>query len=121
MVIILLGGVSVSQLSDEQIELIKSVYKKNKSIIKTAKITKFSNVTINKYVKYISCKDTRSRYCINKINQIDLTNNCIIKTWDKPSLASKELEINLSEICRVAKGELKQAGGFGWKYTAVKI
>ena len=30
---------------------------------------------------------------------------------------AKELNISLSEICRVAKAELRQAGGYKWEYV----
>ncbi|GAA0082902.1 hypothetical protein [Clostridium sp. CTA-6] len=106
----------MSKLKSKEIDYILDTYKKLKSIEKTAKETGFSKITVNKYVRDISSTDKRSRYCKNKISQIDVNTNEIIKEWNKPSIAAKELNINPAEICRVLKGELKQAGGYSWKY-----
>lgn len=106
----------MSLLKKEEIEYIEKTYEKVKSIHKTAEITGFSKNTVNKYVKFKSSQDKRSRYKENTINQINLSDNSIISEWFKPSLAAKELNINVAEICRVLNGELKQAGGFGWIY-----
>ncbi|NFH40744.1 hypothetical protein [Clostridium sporogenes] len=106
----------MSKLKSKEIDYILDTYKKLKSIEKTAKETGFSKITVNKYVRDISSTDKRSRYCKNKISQIDVNTNEIIKEWNKPSIAAKELNINPAEICRVLKGELKQAGGYSWRY-----
>lgn len=106
----------MSKLKSKEIDYIVDTYKRLKSIEKTAKETGFSKITVNKYVRDISSTDKRSRYCKNKISQIDVNTNEIIKEWNKPSIAAKELNINPAEICRVLKGELKQAGGYNWKY-----
>lgn len=104
----------MSKLKNEEIDLIVNTYKEIKSIRKTAEITGFSVNTVNKYVMDISKHDIRSRNCKNEILQINLRDNSILREWSKPSAASKELKISSAEICRVLKGELKQAGGFGW-------
>ncbi|HCL4447254.1 hypothetical protein EJM73_09105 [Clostridium botulinum] len=106
----------MSKLKSKEIDYIVDTYKRLKSIEKTAKETGFSKITVNKYVRDISSTDKRSRYCKNKISQIDVNTNQTIKEWNKPSIAAKELNINPAEICRVLKGELKQAGGYSWKY-----
>lgn len=110
----------MSKLIKQEIEYIEKVYRDVKSIQKTADITGFSTMTVNKYVKHISCLNPKSRDCKNTIYQIDLTTKEIIKEWEKPSIAAKELNINPAEITRVAKGELKQAGNFGWEYKFKK-
>lgn len=107
----------MSKLKGEEIDYIVDTYKEVKSIIKTAEITGFSKITVNRYVRDISSKDKHSRDCKNPVNQINLKTGQIIKPWDKPNHAAKELNINLAEIVRVLSGELKQAGGFGWKYV----
>ncbi|MBN1058590.1 hypothetical protein FDB23_03070 [Clostridium botulinum] len=106
----------MSKLKNKEIDYIVDTYKEVKSIVKTVEITGFSKITVNKYVREISSLDKRSRNCKNLIQQINLQTGGIIKVWTKPRHAAKELKINLAEIVRVAKGELKQAGGFGWKY-----
>lgn len=106
----------MSKLRKEEVEYIEEVYRDVKSIKRTAEITGFSTMTVNKYVKHISCLNPRSRDCKNPIYQINLETKEIIKEWEKPSIAAKELNINPAEITRVAKGELKQAGGFTWEY-----
>ena len=110
----------MSKLRREEISYIEEVYRDVKSIKKTSEITGFSTLTVNKYVKHISSLNPRSRYCKNPIHQINLETKEIIKEWDKPSIAARELSINPAEITRVAKGELKQAGSFSWKYKFKK-
>lgn len=110
----------MSLLKPNEVEYIEEVYRTVKSIAKTAEITGYCKLTVNKYVKYMSSLDPRSRDCINTVLQINLDTNEIIKEWDKPSIAAKELKINPAEICRVCKGELRQAGGFGWVYKINK-
>ena len=107
----------MSKLKSNEIDYIIETYKKLKSIEKTAKETGFSKVTVNKYVIDMSSKDKRSKNCLNRIKQLDLKTNEIIKVWNKPAYASKELDISLSEIIRVANGELRQAGGYKWEYV----
>ncbi|MBD5589113.1 hypothetical protein [Clostridium botulinum] len=106
----------MSKLKSKEIDYIVDTYKKLKSIEKTAKETGFSKITVNKYVRDISSTDKRSRYCKNRILQINVNTSEIVKEWNKPSIAAKNLNINPAEICRVLKGELKQAGGYSWKY-----
>jgi len=105
----------MSLLREKEIIYIENEYRKYKSISKTAKITGYSKNTVNKYVKHISSLDKRSRDCKNEVYQINLQTGDIIREWNKPYEAAKELNINAAEICRVLKGELHQAGGFGWK------
>ena len=106
----------MSKLKREEIDYIVNTYKEVRSINKTSKMTGFSKNTVNRYVMDMSSKDKRSKNCKNVIKQIDIKTGEIIKEWNKPSHAAKELNINLAEIVRVAKGELSQAGGFGWEY-----
>lgn len=106
----------MSRLKKEEIAYIEKVYEEVRSIKKTEEITGFSNSAVIRYTKHMSSLNPRSRNCPNPIYQINLEDNSIIKEWVKPSIAAKELCINPAEICRVAKGELRQAGGFGWKY-----
>lgn len=49
------------------------------------------------------------------IIQLDLENN-LIKEWDSMRNASRNLNINISNISRCCKGEFKTAGGYIWKY-----
>ena len=49
------------------------------------------------------------------ILQYDKNGN-LIKIWRYIKLASKELKINASDISACAKGRLKSAGGYCWKY-----
>lgn len=110
----------MSKLKAEEIDYIMETYKKLKSIEKTAEATGFCKNAVNSYVKDISSKDKRSRDCLNPVLQIDINTNKVIKEWNKPSMACKSLGISNSEVCRVLKGELSQAGGFGWRYKENK-
>ena len=49
------------------------------------------------------------------ILQFDKKDN-LIKIWRYVKLASIELKINASDISRCAKGKLKSAGGYHWKF-----
>ena len=49
------------------------------------------------------------------IVQLDDNNN-LIKVWQYVKLASKELRIDASDISGCAKGRLKHAGGYCWKF-----
>lgn len=106
----------MTKLKPEEIDYIVETYKEVNSIAKTAEITGFSYGAVNRHVRFMSSKKKCSRDCKNIILQIDLKKNIVICEWFKPSIAAKTLKINPAEICRVLKGELKQAGGFGWKY-----
>lgn len=110
----------MSLLKNEEIEYIEQIYEEVKSISKTAEITGFSKNTVNKYVKFKSSQDKRSRDKENIVYQINISDNSVVKEWFKPSVAARELNINAAEVCRVLKGELKQAGGYGWKYKKAK-
>ncbi len=107
----------MSKLTDKEIDYIVDTYKEVKSIAKTAKITGYSKGAVNNYVKDISKHSKNSRDNKNPVEQIDLNTGELIKIWTKPAHAAKELKINPAEITRVLTGELKQAGGFGWRYT----
>ena len=47
--------------------------------------------------------------------QFDTEDN-LLKVWNYVKLASKELKIDASDISRCAKGRLKSAGGYHWKF-----
>jgi len=50
------------------------------------------------------------------INQIDIATGAIIKEWNSLSEAASELNIKVGNICRVCKGQRKNAGGYKWEY-----
>ncbi|AWZ50046.1 hypothetical protein C3495_14490 (plasmid) [Clostridiaceae bacterium 14S0207] len=106
----------MSKLKEKEIDYIVETYKELKSIRKTAKKTGFSYTTVNRYVIDISSLDPRSRYFKNTVLKIDLNSGEVIGKYFKPAHAAKELGINPAEICRCLKGELKQAGGFSWRW-----
>lgn len=110
----------MSQLLDKEIEAIVETYKTLGSIEKTAKETGYSIVTVQKYVKHLSSRNRSSKDYKNIVLQIDIKTGKIIKEWDRPALASKELKIDAGSITKALKGELKQAGGFKWKYKEGK-
>lgn len=110
----------MSQLLDKEIEAIVEAYKTLGSIEKTAKETGYSVVTVQKYVKHLSSRNRRSKDCKNSILQIDIKTGKIIKEWDRPAVASKELKIDAGSITKALKGELKQAGGYRWRYKEGK-
>ncbi len=51
--------------------------------------------------------------------QYDLLGN-VIKTWDCVLYASKDLNIDNSDIIKCCRGKLKTAGGFIWRYNNVR-
>ena len=53
-----------------------------------------------------------------QVNQYDLSNN-YIKHFGSVSDASRDLDIDKSNICKVCNGKAKSAGGFIWKYADV--
>jgi len=52
---------------------------------------------------------------LKSIIQMDL-NGVILKVWDSPSIASKELNINADAIRNCARGLTQTSGGFKWVY-----
>lgn len=110
----------MSQLSDKEIDFIVETYKRLGSIEKTVKETGYSIVTVQKYVKYLSSKNRSSKDCKNPILQLDMNTGKVIKEWDRPAIASKELGIDAGSITKALKGELKQAGGYRWRYKEGK-
>jgi hypothetical protein len=42
--------------------------------------------------------------------------NIFIREWDSATTASRELNINQSNITKVCKGKIKTCGGFIWRY-----
>ncbi len=52
----------------------------------------------------------------NAVYQLGL-NNEIIKRWDAPYFAEKELKLSRSKIDSVCKGKRKTTGGFAWVYV----
>ena len=52
---------------------------------------------------------------LKSIIQMDL-NGVILKVWDSPSIASKELNINADGIRNCARGLTQTSGGFKWVY-----
>ena len=110
----------MSQLLDKEVEAIVETYKILGSIEKTAKETGYSVVTVQKYVKHLSSRNRSSKDCKNPILQIDIKTGKIIKEWNRPAVASKELKIDAGSITKALKGELKQAGGYRWRYKEGK-
>lgn len=52
---------------------------------------------------------------LKPVIQLDL-NGLILKEWDSPSVAGKELNISSDAICNCARGLTKTSGGFKWIY-----
>ena len=44
----------------------------------------------------------------------------VIKEWDRPATAARKLGIDAGSITKTLKGELKQAGGYRWRYKEGK-
>lgn len=51
------------------------------------------------------------------IVQIDLSTGLIIKTYPSTTIATRVTGINYDTISRAARGIIKSAGRFGWRYT----
>lgn len=66
------------------------------------------------YFKNIELKCSPKPKCIY---QIDLETNQIIKEFPSLSSASKEVNGHIGNISKCAKGEIKCAYGYKWKYA----
>lgn len=51
-----------------------------------------------------------------KVNQLDMDGK-FIKKWDSLADASRAIGLNITSICRCAKGKQKSIGGFKWEYA----
>ncbi len=51
------------------------------------------------------------------VNMLDLKTKKVLKTFVSVSDASRQMKINLSNICMACKGQRNQAGGYGWEYN----
>ena len=54
------------------------------------------------------------------ILQFDMKTRFIIATYPSASIASKETGILISSLSKAARGIIKTAGGYGWKYQNYK-
>lgn len=76
-------------------------------------LTEETRIKISESHKGLFSGDKNPRALI--ILQYDKEDN-LIKVWKYIKLASKELNINTSDISRCAKGRLKSAGGYRWRF-----
>lgn len=97
-------------LSEEQIDLIIKTYKETKSIARTATITGFNSITVNKYVLHISSK---SKYSRNNVRTVICSNG---KEYRNPHVAAKELGIDYTGIIKCLNGEISSSSGYNFKY-----
>lgn len=104
------------KLDEEEIEYIREVYKEQKSIKKTAKITKHAKTTVNKYVSDLSIKDKRSRYNNISVYKIDPCTGAILRKFKNSNQASKLCKISISNLNQCLNGKTNSAGGFCWCY-----
>lgn len=107
----------MSKLKGKEIDFIVDTYKEVNSIAKTAEITGFSKTTVNNYVRGISSQKKVSRNYKNRIRQLDASTGELIKEWDKPSRAAKELGIDPGLISKCLSWQLKQTNGFIFEYV----
>lgn len=62
-------------------------------------------------------RNERAAKSISKpIQQLDMKTRLIIATYPSISIASKETGILISSLSKAARGIIKSAGKFGWKY-----
>lgn len=104
------------KLRNDEIDLIVKTYKELKSIQKTSKELGFCKNTVNKYVREISSKDTRSRYNNNTVLKIDIETNTVIKEFKNSNVAAKESNLSLSTLNKCLNNVTKTSGGFRWTY-----
>lgn len=87
----------------------------NDNPMKNKKHSKDSKKKISETRKNNGCAKGGKNPSAKKVAQYDLYDN-LIKVWECVQYASNELEIDNSSICKCAKGKIKTAGGFKWKY-----
>ena len=52
-----------------------------------------------------------------KVQQISLKDNSVIKVWDRPSCATRELGLSSCSILQTSRGVYKHGGGYKWKFV----
>ncbi len=97
------------KLSDKHKE---SLSQSHKGINTWSKGVKLSDETKNKMSKSRTGKIKNTE----PVYQLDLNGN-VIKMWDYPTKAEKELNLNRSKIHSVCTGKRKTTGGFIWCYV----
>ena len=59
---------------------------------------------------------SNSHQCKRAVLQIDRSTGRIIRIWDRPFLAHKELGFHSGNILRVCRGKRPSANGFAWRF-----
>jgi len=104
-----------NQLTIQQIERIREVYKEESSIDRTAEITGHCRNTINKYVKDISVLKRNSRdYEGNEVLRICPNTGKIERRYKTQLQASKDNFISPDTLNKCIKGHTATAGGKVW-------
>lgn len=101
--------------TEEELEKMRNWRENNDNPMKNKKHSKDSKKKISETRKNNGCAKGEKNPSAKKVAQYDLYDN-LIKVWECVQYASNELEINNSSICKCAKGKIKTAGGFKWKY-----
>ena len=94
-------------------EKILSVYSQTKSIEKTAQITGWSKVTVNKYVKDKSTWRPGSKAFPGHVVQKDQAGK-MINIFNTAKEAARVTGVSESNIAHCIAGKTKFAGGFQW-------
>lgn len=105
-----------NKLYDDEIANIIKVYNETGSIKKTAKLTKHSHNTVNKYVKEISSLKPNSRYNARKVIKMIPETLQIVKEYQNTRIACIVEHIERTNMNKALTGKILTAGGFIWAY-----
>lgn len=106
----------MKRATQKDIQYIRIVYLKCKSIAKTTEITGWSRNTVHKYVSDLSCKHPSSKYNHRKVLKIDIITREIISKYDDLSTAAEKTGVSMSNIDHCLKKDTRSAGGYCWIY-----
>ena len=67
-------------------------------------------------LNYGTSNERAAKSISKPIQQLDMKTRLIIATYPSISIASKETGILISSLSKAARGIIKSAGKFGWKY-----
>ena len=118
-----------SQVNQEDVKTIINLWNQGYSTVKISKILPYDHHTISRFLQKsgisseeIKSKQTSYAYESTKkpILQYDKNNN-LIQEWPSLSDAARNLNLQVSNICKVLKGERKTTGGFIFKYKDLTI
>jgi uncharacterized Zn-finger protein len=106
----------MKRATQKDIQYIRIVYLRCKSIAKTSEITGWSTSTVHKYVKDLSCEHPSSKYNHRKVLKLNKDTKKIISKYNDLTMAAEKTKISISNIDHCLKHNTNTAGGYIWIY-----